>query len=124
MDEVQAIICPPFVQAYALYKKRWALVNVNKVLDIPEGELQNRTSLDKVVVPPGFEWRGGNGWTGVKDLFLKLVKNHGIKASQHPRALGTPGPLQDIVGGKGRGLIILLHGKIGCNHQHIHVDRG
>lgn len=113
MDEVQAIICPPFVQAYALYKKRWVLVNVNRVCDIPEGELQNRTSLDKVIVPPGFEWRGGNGWTGVKDLLLKLVKNHGIKASQHPHALGTPGPLQDIVGGKGQGLIILLHGASG-----------
>lgn len=87
-EDTQAILCPPFVQGYALFKKVWVYMDINCVTDIDENKLRNRTTLDKVVLPQGEEWRG------VKDLIRDLISSHGVDSEYKYQ---SPGPLEDIV---------------------------
>ncbi len=101
-DPVQSIICPLFVEGYSLSKKLWVLLDVNKVTSISSAELKNHTTLNKVILPSEKDWKDD------KTMLLQLISCHGVDENEDS---GNLEPLNDIVKGKGRGLIILLHGK-------------
>jgi hypothetical protein len=91
------ILLPPHVYGFALRTRRWATFDIDRLEDIPPDE---------------------DGWKDlvikryIKDTVLALVKNH-----ERPRDSRKPidGALSsvDLIQGKGRGLIILLHGEPG-----------
>jgi len=49
-------------------------------------------------------------WKDAKDVIRSLVQYHTTK--ELPTGTGVPGKLEDLVKGKGQGLVILLHGKV------------
>ncbi|KAI8954915.1 hypothetical protein F4801DRAFT_530445 [Xylaria longipes] len=91
------ILLPPHVYGFILRTRRWATFDIDCLDEIPPSE---------------------EGWNNlvikkyIKDTVLALVKNH-----ERPR--GSQATIQgalssvDLVQGKGRGLIILLHGEPG-----------
>jgi hypothetical protein len=101
-EEYQAIICPPMIMGYALFRKIWVLLEVSKIHSIDERELKNQTTLQRMVVPHQ------EGWLQARDILSALISCHGTKTNGD--LPGVPAPLKDIVEGKGQGLVILLHG--------------
>lgn len=99
LDPDQVILLPPRVYGYSLLDRYWYPLNIDNVEDI-------KTSVDNGfddLVLPGDH----------KRIMQALVKHH----SRGPRptsgkSKAVSGFSADLVRGKGRGLIILLHGRI------------
>ena len=94
----QVILLPPRVYGYSLLDRFWYPLNIDNVEDI---KITTHDSFDDLVLPGDH-----------KRVMQALVKHH----SRGPRP--TPGKSKvvsnfsaDLVRGKGRGLIILLHGR-------------
>jgi len=100
-DETQLLIYPPTIRGYALEKKCWAELLVDNVQIISEEEKINKNAFEKLVFSN----------KDVKGLIRALVQNHAQVPSEKKE--GVPGHLQDLVPGKGQGLVILLHGQYG-----------
>jgi hypothetical protein len=91
------ILLPPYVYGFVLRTRRWATFDIDLLDDIPPNE---------------------DGWKNLvikkytKDTVLALVKNH-----ERPRdsreTIDSALSSVDLIQGKGRGLIILLHGEPG-----------
>jgi hypothetical protein len=96
-DEKQLILCSPYVKGYALATKKWAHLLVNSVKRI---QRRNGEDAFKSLVLPQ---------KGAKDLILRLVQNHSGVGTEKP--LGVPAKLEDLIEGKGGGLVLLLYGK-------------
>lgn len=95
MDKDQTILLPPQVYGFVLRTRRWATFDIDK-LEMPDFG----TGWEDLVLKPE-----------IKETVLALVENH-----QRPRdsPSRTHGILSvDLIQGKGRGLIILLHGEPG-----------
>jgi SpoVK/Ycf46/Vps4 family AAA+-type ATPase len=98
-EEEQYVICPPRVLGYSLGLKQWAQFQVSKLEEIPKAE-QNE------------------GWTerlklsneNTKKLLYSLVTSH-ISANNKIKDDYEKLEVDDIVPGKGKGLVILLYGK-------------
>jgi hypothetical protein len=99
-EDTQLIICPPRVQGYALEKKSWVQMLVDKVKVIKE--TKDETAFSRLLLPDDADGR-------MKILIQSLVQYH-ASASMDKRT-GVPGQLKDLVEGKGQGLVILLHGE-------------
>jgi hypothetical protein len=102
-DDTQLLICPPIVRGYALEKKKWVELLVNKVQVIREEEKRNVTAFNKVVFSQEDEEKD------VKGLLRNLVQNHVREDLEKEE--GVPGHLEDLIPGKGQGLVILLYGQ-------------
>ncbi|KAI1740315.1 hypothetical protein F4680DRAFT_116087 [Xylaria scruposa] len=91
------ILLPPHVYGFILRTRRWATFDIDRLEEIP---------------PSDEGWKNLVIKKYIKDTVLALVKNH-----EQPRGSQTmiQGALSsvDLVQGKGRGLIILLHGEPG-----------
>jgi hypothetical protein len=98
-EDIQLIICPPRVQGYALDKKSWVQMLVDKVEVIKEKK--DETAFSQLRLPDDPDGK-------MKTLIHSLVQYH-ASASMDKRT-GVPGQLKDLVEGKGQGLVILLHG--------------
>lgn len=80
-------------------------LDIDLVTDVPGLEPGKDDGFDKLVLPPGH-----------KDIVRALVKTHArkLKSSDNPSRLVNNSVREfDLVKGKGRGLIILLHGAPG-----------
>jgi hypothetical protein len=99
-EDTQLIICPPRVQGYALEKKSWVQMLVDRVKVIKE--TKDETAFSRLLLPDDPKGE-------VKTLIQSLVQYH-ASASMDKRT-GVPGQLRDLVEGKGQGLVILLHGE-------------
>jgi hypothetical protein len=112
-DDTQLLICPPRVRGYSLEKKTWVELLVNKVHIISEEEKRNVTAFNKVVFSQEDEEKD------VKGLIRRLVQNHERKNLEKEE--GVPGHLEDLIPGKGRGLVILLYGQFTLPSAHSEV---
>ena len=90
------LICPGSVLGYALRSRKWVSLNVNLVEDMKD----SGNGFDSLVLPEGH-----------KDTLLALVQqSRGKDVSKEPRGERQH---MDLIRGKGKGLIILLHGEPG-----------
>ena len=95
-------LLPPRVYGYAMLNRKWFPLNINLIEDIPTNRTQSTgVGFDDLVLPPGH-----------KKLLQALIKNQvRIPQSMHgAQKYGTEQFSMDVVKGKGKGLIILLHG--------------
>ncbi len=90
MEDIQCLLCPPRVFGFTLRSKLWAQLLVDNVEDIDQQakeEAWKRLELDR----------------RNKEILETLIKQHAKDVN----------PLEDIIPGKGEGLIVLLHGPPG-----------
>ena len=97
LTEEDYLICPSWVYGYLLRSRKWVKLDVNLVEDIKE----SGSGFDSLVLPDGH-----------KETLLALVKTHS-KGKDPEVGLRTESRQMDLVRGKGKGLIILLHGEPG-----------
>ena len=97
------MICQPRLRAYALAKKTWVQLDVNSVQTVQEGKVEN--ALDHLCLADDEDTHS------TKRMIRSLVLAHTLRGEEKRRE--TPDQLQDFVEGKGRGLVILLHGTSG-----------
>ncbi|KAI0548396.1 hypothetical protein F4679DRAFT_551013 [Xylaria curta] len=91
------ILLPPHVYGFILRTRKWATFDIDRLEEIPPSD---------------------EGWNNlvikdyIKDTVLALVKNHERPRGSQAMIQGALSSV-DLVQGKGRGLIILLHGEPG-----------
>ncbi|KAI0859713.1 P-loop containing nucleoside triphosphate hydrolase protein [Xylaria cubensis] len=96
-------LLPSQVPAYILRSRKWAKVDIDLVRDFDTSSAANDKSFEDLVIPEEF-----------RELLVALVNNHssGQKTGLHKHRPSSLAQI-DVVRGKGRGLIILLHGPPG-----------
>ena len=87
---------PYQVYGFALRSRKWATFDIDRVKDVAYAD-----GWDNLVIHPN-----------IKETVLALVKNHARKPEQGHAPEGALSSV-DLVRGKGKGLIILLHGEPG-----------
>ena len=92
--EEQYLICPPRVLGYLMVRKTWAQLLVEDVRDL---EKNNGDAFSKLVLEHQ-----------QKTLIRSLVSKHG---DESVNGEGGSQQVEDIVEGKGKSVVILLHGK-------------
>ena len=97
MTPKDLLICPCMVYGYVLRSRKWVSLDVRLVQDNTTQEF----GLDNLVLPKGHS-----------ETLLALVKTHS-QSAKFATAQKTVERQMDLVRGKGKGLIILLHGEPG-----------
>ncbi|ORX96837.1 P-loop containing nucleoside triphosphate hydrolase protein [Clohesyomyces aquaticus] len=92
-DDEQYLLCPPRVLGYHLGTRTWLELNVNTIKSISQ-PASNRAFTKLQLLERD------------KDLIQALVQSHTSGTGKEPM-------MEDIVSGKGKGLVILLHGPPG-----------
>ena len=96
LGEDERVLLPYSVHGFVLRSRKWRTFDIDKVEDI-----KYSSGFDDLVLPPGH-----------KDTVEALVNRH----SRGPETIGSRTEIKssmDLVTGKGKGLIILLHGAPG-----------
>ncbi|KAK3319666.1 hypothetical protein B0T19DRAFT_270249 [Cercophora scortea] len=88
-------LLPARVYGYVLFSRKWYPLHVDLIEPVPTVQAGEGDGFERLVLPPGH-----------RDIVRALVKTHARKA-------GTAKSQFDLVKGKGKGLIILLHGAPG-----------
>lgn len=96
LSDEDYLICPGAVLSYALRSRKWVSLNVNLVEDIED----SGNGFDSLVLPEGH-----------KDTLLALVQQS--RGKNVAKASRLERQHMDLIRGKGKGLIILLHGEPG-----------
>ncbi|RBA15763.1 hypothetical protein FPRO05_12370 [Fusarium proliferatum] len=98
------LLLPHWVPAYFFRTRRYERVDVDKIQDIDKSDEARDSSFENLVILDSH-----------RSLLLGLVKNLvvGSNSDTGPPGVGDGSTQIDIVRGKGRGLIILLHGPPG-----------
>ena len=97
MTDEDYLVCPCWVYGYVLRSRKWVKLDVSLVEDIKE----SGSGFDSLVLPDGH-----------KETLLALVQTHS-KGKKLEFGLHAENRQMDLVRGKGKGLIILLHGEPG-----------
>lgn len=97
LTEDDYLVCPSWVYGYVLRSRKWVKLDVSLVEDIEE----SGSGFDSLVLPDGH-----------KETLLALVKTHS-KGKNPDVGVKAESRQMDLVRGKGKGLIILLHGEPG-----------
>ncbi len=97
MTDEDYLVCPCWVYGYVLRSRKWVKLDVSLVEDIKE----SGSGFDSLVLPDGH-----------KETLLALVQTHS-KGKKLEVGLQAESRQMDLVRGKGKGLIILLHGEPG-----------
>ncbi|KAA6412652.1 MAG: hypothetical protein FRX48_03644 [Lasallia pustulata] len=97
LTELDYLLCPGRVWGYVLRSRKWVILDVSIIRNINE----RGSGFDSLVLPQGH-----------RETLLALVQTHskGKKLEIGPR---TESQQMDLVRGKRKGLIILLHGEPG-----------
>jgi len=99
MDEIEEdekILLPPYVYGFVLRSRKWAKFDIDLINDV-----EYTSGFDDLVLPAGH-----------KETVRALVANH--SRIQTPEEILSEGERSiDLVRGKGKGLVILLHGAPG-----------
>lgn len=88
LTEDHHLVCSPLVKGYSLKLKKWAKFNVDDVKEI----VWNDRAFDSLVLPQGY-----------KDLILSFTKSQSMNSEV----------FDDVIEGKGQGIIMLLAGEPG-----------
>ena len=96
LGEDERLLLPYSLRGFVLRSKKWRIFNIDNIEDI-----KYNSGFDELVLPPGH-----------KDTVEALVNRHSrsIEAAATKSEVKTS---MDLVTGKGKGLIILLHGAPG-----------
>ena len=97
LTEEDFLVLPCWVYSYVLRSRKWVKLEVSLVDDIKE----TGSGFDSLVLPDGH-----------KETLLALVKTHS-RGKKSEIGLKAESRQMDLVRGKGKGLIILLHGEPG-----------
>ena len=97
LTEDDYVVCPCWVYGYVLRSRKWVKLEISLVEDIKE----SGSGFDSLVLPDGH-----------KETLLALVKSHS-QGKKHETGLKAENRQMGLVRGKGKGLIILLHGEPG-----------
>lgn len=103
-EEEQYLICPPRVLGYILKDKQWAQLQVTNLTEIPRSDDNNSWNKRLQLADDTRNKK-------TKNLLFDLVRSH-ISSSTEDRNNDRSLEVNDIVAGKGKGLIILLYGKL------------
>ncbi|KAL9121891.1 MAG: hypothetical protein Q9187_001547 [Circinaria calcarea] len=97
LTDEDLMLFPITVIGFVLRDRNWAMLDINKVIEVQPLD----AGLDALCLPKGH-----------KDSLLALVRNHsrGTASSEHQPDEQTQ---FDLIPGKGKGLIVLLHGDPG-----------
>ena len=96
IEDEEKLLLPPYVYGFVLQTRKWAKFEIDKIRDVTYS-----SGFDDLVLPAGH-----------KETVRALVANH----ARMPGSVGSQmnGQLSiDLVRGKGKGLVILLHGAPG-----------
>ena len=94
------MLLPPRVYGYALLDHKWLALDVNLVSDLSTKQEQNTNSrFEDLVLPKGH-----------KMILQALIKNQVRVPTKQASDASLDDVSMDVVPGKGKGLIILLHG--------------
>ncbi|CCC08317.1 hypothetical protein SMACR_01865 [Sordaria macrospora] len=104
-EEEQYLICPPRVLGYILKGKQWAQLQVTNLTEIPRSDDNNSWNKRLQLADDKKDGK-------TKSLLFDLVRSH-ISSSAEDRNQDRSLEVNDIVAGKGKGLIILLYGPPG-----------
>ncbi|KAI1121218.1 hypothetical protein F5Y10DRAFT_288721 [Nemania abortiva] len=90
-EKEMTILLPGAVPGFALRNRRWVLLDINSI-----GEVEQHSEWEDLILPPGHQ-----------KMVQAMVETHtkDIKSIKEGKSAGM-----DLVRGKGRGCIILLHG--------------
>lgn len=97
LTEEDYLVCSCWIYGYVLRSRKWVLLEVSFVEDLKE----RGTGFDSLVLPEGH-----------KETLLALVQTHS-KGKNLEVGFKAESRQMDLVRGKGKGLIILLHGEPG-----------
>ncbi|KAF5026362.1 hypothetical protein F66182_1570 [Fusarium sp. NRRL 66182] len=97
-------LLPHWVPAYFFRTRRYARVDIDQMKDIDKSDEARDRSFESLVIKESH-----------RSLLIGLVRNLvvGSNSEPSPQGVGNGSTQIDIVRGKGRGLIILLHGPPG-----------
>jgi ATPase family protein associated with various cellular activities (AAA) len=96
LKENQKVLFPCEVYGFALLSRSWAALDIDLVRDVEYADGWDNLVINRTI----------------KETVLALVKNH-ARASDQGNSLEGAVSSVDLVRGKGKGLIILLHGEPG-----------
>jgi hypothetical protein len=88
------LLYPPRILGYSTREKIWGQFNVDKTTDVPDPSMslfREKLQLDE----------------DYKIMIQALVEEHGARGGQNDRL-----KVKDVVEDKGKGLVLLLHGKL------------
>ncbi|RTE84375.1 hypothetical protein BHE90_001007 [Fusarium euwallaceae] len=116
-EDEQYLICPPRVLGYILQEKQWAQLQVTS-LKRPADEGNESAWFSRLKLADDIEdsrrKRGGKeGDNSTKKLLLDLVSSHSSTTLDNDDDDEEKLEVNDIIPGKGKGLIILLYGPPG-----------
>ncbi|KAK2058630.1 P-loop containing nucleoside triphosphate hydrolase protein [Colletotrichum caudatum] len=117
-DDEQYLMCPPRVLGYILQQKQWAQLQVTQLQFLKaenqgtawESRLKLADDIDNTKIK-----RGKKEENTTKALLLDLVRSHASTTARKNNVEEEDDKLEvnDIISGKGKGLIILLYGPPG-----------
>ncbi|KAH8892828.1 P-loop containing nucleoside triphosphate hydrolase protein [Thozetella sp. PMI_491] len=100
------MLLPPSVPAYNFRAREWNWLDIDKLEEIDKSDEARSRGWKHLVLQKGYS-----------ELLLSIVDSHTSAYEQHPTKgsspTNNPRAQIDLVQGKGRGLIILLHGPPG-----------
>lgn len=100
IDEEEKVLLPPYVYGFVLRSRKWAMFDIDLIKDV-----EYTSGFEDLVLPPGH-----------KETVRALVANHSRLPSPERKRQDRERSI-DLVRGKGKGLVILLHGAPGKNIQ-------
>ncbi|KAK3329966.1 hypothetical protein B0H66DRAFT_508811 [Apodospora peruviana] len=118
-DDEQYMLCAPRVLGYILDEKEWAQLQVSLLVKLPpEGDnmdaWNSRLKLADDIGPNGRKKGKKAESSSTKDLLFDLVRSHVSSAADGPgKSKEDDLEVDDIIPGKGKGLVILLYGPPG-----------
>ncbi|KAI0897170.1 P-loop containing nucleoside triphosphate hydrolase protein [Annulohypoxylon nitens] len=102
-EDEQYMLCPPRLLGYILGEKQWAELQVTLIHEIPPDDPDNAWNTRLQLAD--------NNKT--KDMLFSLVKSHVSTRNQEKKIEEGGLEVNDIISGKGKGLVILLYGPPG-----------
>jgi hypothetical protein len=96
LEDDEKLLLPPYVYGFILRSRKWAMFNIDLIRDV-----EYTSGFDDLVLPPGH-----------KETVRALVANH-ARIPTAKTGKNNSQKSMDLVRGKGKGLVILLHGAPG-----------
>ncbi|KAI0853358.1 P-loop containing nucleoside triphosphate hydrolase protein [Daldinia vernicosa] len=102
-EDEQYMLCPPRLLGYILGEKQWAQLQVTMVQEIPPDDPKNAWITRLQLADDN----------KTKDMLFNLVQNHASAMKKETKPGEMDLEVDDIIPGKGKGLVILLYGPPG-----------
>lgn len=101
-EDEQYMLCPPRLLGYILSEKQWAQLQVTSIREIPPNDPHDAWNTRLQLADDN----------KTKNMLFSLVQSHVSTISQEANPEEGGLEVNDIIPGKGKGLVILLYGMI------------